>query len=123
MAKKPSQKQQSFPFKGFLDVALTKEQLAGQKSWNPSLEELMQGLQRLTEDDLGVKFRWDTHNRCHMATASPISPDHECAGWYLSGRGSTPEKALKQLLYIHFVMWNGAWPIHNLEKARREDYE
>jgi len=40
----------------------------------------------------------------------PDSP-HPHSGWTLTGRGSNPLKALKQVCFRHFVMFGEDWPL------------
>lgn len=124
MPKKTQQKaaNQPYPFHGFVDVRLTEVQLAGQKKWEVSPEELLEGMLTLVEADYAVKFKWDSNNNCHQASLTGNGIDHEYCGWHLVARGSSPLKALKQLLYIHFKLWEGVWPLQAPKQAR-EDYE
>jgi hypothetical protein len=85
--------------------------LAGQKSWQVGPDDLFDGLLKFLEEGYSVKFRYDDHNQCHQASATGVALDHDYCGWHLVGRGSSPEKALKQLLYLHYHVWKRNWPL------------
>lgn len=64
---------------------------------------------RLTEESLKVTLAYDDRNECYSAFLIPKNPEHKNAGCILSGRGSTPLKALKQAAYIHWQIFDGDW--------------
>lgn len=66
-------------------------------------------LVRLTEENLKVTLAYDDRNECYSCFLIPKNPEHKNAGCILSGRGSTPVKALKQASYIHWQIFDGDW--------------
>lgn len=120
--KQPLPQNSPYPFHGFVDVRLTEQQLAGQKHWQVDSDVLLDALLKFVEEGFSVKFRYDGVNGCHQAAATGVDTAHDYCGWHLVGRGSSPEKALKQLLYIHYHLWEGVWPIGK-PKQSRDDYE
>lgn len=50
----------------------------------------------------------------YTCIVAPADPDHQDSGWMLSGRGSTPLKAIKQACYRHFVLYDGVWPKYDV---------
>jgi hypothetical protein len=64
---------------------------------------------RLTEENLKITISYDDFNECYSAFLIPKSAEHKNAGCILSGRGSTPIKAVKQAAYIHWNIFDGDW--------------
>jgi hypothetical protein len=125
MPKKSPDKRAYTPpvFRGFIDLPLTDAQLDAQKRWDVSDDALLDGLLKFTEEGYAVKFRWDSYNECHQATATPVDSAHSYAGWYLTGRGSAPIKALKQLLWLHYHVLDALWPVDNPVPKRKDKFE
>lgn len=64
---------------------------------------------RLTEENMKVTLAYDDFNECYSCFLIPKGDDHRNAGCILSGRGSTPIKALKQAAYMHWQIFDGDW--------------
>jgi len=64
---------------------------------------------RLTEENLKITISYDDFNECYSAFLIPKNAEHKNAGCILSGRGSTPIKAVKQAAYIHWRIFDGDW--------------
>jgi hypothetical protein len=63
----------------------------------------------LVESDYAVSIKWDTFNKCYAAfltTQNKFSPNWNLC---LSGRGSTPTKAFKQVYWKH-CQCDKVWP-------------
>lgn len=78
-------------------------------------------LLRLTEEGMKVTIAYDDFNECYSCYLIPKSPDHANAGCILSGRGSTPIKAVKQAAYIHWNIFDGDWS--DARQSRREELD
>lgn len=78
-------------------------------------------LLRLTEEGMKVTIAYDDFNECYSCYLIPKSPDHTNAGCILSGRGSTPIKAIKQAAYIHWNIFDGDWS--DARQSRREELD
>lgn len=111
------------PFNGFIDLNLTDAQLESQKAWKIDPETLLDGVLKLCEEGYAMKLRWDSYNECHQCTITPQSRDHAYAGWYLTGRGSSPEKAIKQCLWLHYHVLDTVWPVADNKPRRKDKFE
>ena len=78
-------------------------------------------LLRLTEEGMKVTIAYDDFNECYSCYLIPKSPDHTNAGCILSGRGSTPIKAVKQAAYIHWNIFDGNWS--DARQSRRDELD
>lgn len=90
----------------WVNYTLSSEQKAELKSQDFDFDN---ALVRLTEENLKVTLAYDDRNECYAAYLIPKNPEHKNAGCILSGRGSTPVKALKQAAYIHWQIFDGDW--------------
>ena len=106
-AKKTPQPQ--FPQAQFVSYTLSDDQRKELKKTIFSAEEYDSQMLKLEEEDYKITFRPDTFNKCHAVWIIPTGEKHVNAGMILSGRGSTPLKALKQALYIHYQIFDGEW--------------
>lgn len=66
-------------------------------------------LLRLTEEDMKVTISYDDYNECYSCFLIPKKQESINYGAILSGRGSTPIKAVKQACYLHWNIFEGNW--------------
>lgn len=99
----------NFPQASFISYTLSKEQRAELKKTLFSFDEIDSQMLKLEEDGYKITFRPDDFNKCHAVWLIPSGEKHPNTGMILSGRGSTPLKALKQALYIHYQVFDGEW--------------
>jgi hypothetical protein len=93
----------------FVKYELNDEEKAECKATEWSLEIADSHLIRLSESGYAVSLKWDGFHKCcaaFLTTKDEKSPNFNLC---LSGRGSSPMKALKQLMYKHAVT-EGVWP-------------
>jgi len=65
-------------------------------------------LEGLYDQGYKLSSRWDSFNSCYAAWLVP--PDKGVnAGMILAGRGSTPTKAIKAVIFIHLAILEGVW--------------
>lgn len=93
----------------FVNYELTKEEQAACKKWEFGIEDYFNAIEKLLDSDYKVSFSQDTYNRCFAAFLTPTKDNKVNEGMILSGRGSTPLKAFKQLCYKHFHIFDGLW--------------
>lgn len=93
----------------FVDVNLTKTQSKEVKESIFGMDELENALTKLCESKYKVTCSYDDYSSCFSAFLIPTAPDDLNAGMILTARGSTPIKAVKQLLYKHYTVTAGAW--------------
>jgi len=73
-------------------------------------------LVRLTEEDMKVTISYDDYNTCYSCFLIPKKPESTNFGCILSGRGSTPVKAVKQACYLHWNIFEADWTDGRLSK-------
>lgn len=92
----------------FVNINLAPDQIATIKASGWDTHRLDTSLDALLSDGFKCTVRFDNRNQCYAAWLVP--PDgHKWAGLILSGRGSTPTKAMKQLLFIHYIVLDRNW--------------
>jgi len=111
----------SFVASEFINFPLSKEQKSEIKAWLPTFEELDDILLKLTEGEYRVTLRYDDRSEAYACWFNPVGEEHPNIGLTLSGRGSTPLKALKQALYIHNV-FEGDWA-GNYKSFKEDDMD
>lgn len=90
----------NYEFKGFVDYVLTGDEKAFLKEQGVDFERLDNALEGACDKGYTFKFSWDSYNKCYMCIVAVSDPESANAGWFLTGRGSQPIKALRQALYI-----------------------
>jgi hypothetical protein len=93
----------------FVSYTLSKEQRSELKATVFTLDQMDSQMLKLEEEGYKITFRPDDFNSCHAAWIIPTGDKHPNSGMILSGRGSTPLKALKQALYIHYQVFDSEW--------------
>jgi len=86
----------------FVQFVLSDEQRGHLKSTALTSEQIDGTLSRLFDDGYKLSMKWDDYSKAFAAWLIAPEWDNPNMGRILSGRGSTPIKALKQLFYIHF---------------------
>jgi len=97
---------------------LSKDDKLACKAWEISLEELDQELMRLNESGYKVSVGWDDYSQAFASFLVPQNKDMENFGLILTGRGTTPVKAVKQVRYKHLRCLGEDW--HNYARGDRE---
>lgn len=78
-------------------------------------------LLRLVEEGYKITMGFDKFNECFSCFVVPTGEGHKHTGMILSGRGSTPLKALKQGCYIHWQVFDGDWT--DVRVSQREELD
>lgn len=104
----------------FVQRELTAEEGQKCKAWELSEVDAFDALFKLTEAYYKVTMRFDEYHHMFGCWLMPPKTDSSNAGLILTGRGSTPLKALKQALYKHYVLFQEVWP---KERDERGEYE
>lgn len=103
-----SKKEAVLPQVHWVSVTLTDEDKARIKSVPNVFEGIDDTLVAMCHDGYKFKLSFDAFNDCYSCFVLPGDGSAN-AGWILTGRGSTPLKALKQALYIHSVVLEADW--------------
>lgn len=111
MAKKPVQHASNgFKPKSWVKYELDKKEIALVKAWTPTFEEMDATLVDGLCDEYRVNLSQEPGKTTWLAVMQTKSDDHQHSEALLSGRGSTPLKALKQLMYKHLELFRKKWP-------------
>ena len=102
MATKKPKKILNPDFRGFVNIQVTEELKKFLKAMEFSEGAFVNGLFKLINEGYSVKFSYDDYNHCFQAVMTGQAKEHADYGVFLSGRGSTPEKAFKQMSYFFF---------------------
>ena len=78
-------------------------------------------LLKLAQGGYRIAVRFDEKNDAYASWFNPVGEEHPNAGLTLSGRGSTPLKAVKQALYIH-ALFEGDWA-SNYKQFKEDDLD
>lgn len=106
--------------KTFVNVNLTNDDRQAIKAWSLTLEDLDNAFLKLVEEGHRVNVSYDSFNQCFSATLNQTDEKHRNAPLLLSGKGSTPLKALKQVMYIHWKLLDGDWVAYSQSHQRAE---
>lgn len=106
----------------FVNYTLSVEQKRDLKNLPWTLEEHDTALIRLNEGGYNVSHKWDEYNECFSCFVSPTKENDANQGYILTGRGSTPVKAFKQVCYLHWQIFDQDWSEHYTSKEH-EDFD
>jgi len=111
MAKKEAPRpSSSFKAKSWVKYELDKKEMALVKAWTPTFEEMDAALLDGLCDEYRVNLSQEASKTTWLAVMQTKSDEHIHSEALLSGRGSTPLKALKQLMYKHLELFRKEWP-------------
>jgi len=108
-------------FKGFVNYSLSEGEREACKRTEMSLESLESMLKTVEDGGYKLFLSFDFKNSVYQAAMTCNELTHFNAGWFLTGRGSTPVKALKQLFYMHFTIFGSSWPHEGQGKMDLDD--
>lgn len=78
----------------------------------PKAADLFKDMLGLCNQGYNLSVKWDSYSKCFQASLLPYSPQCPNAGYGLSARAVTPERAVSLLLYKHFVVLEENWVAH-----------
>lgn len=93
----------------FISYPLSKEQTDEIKRASWDLDDLDNALITFAEQDYKVTTSYDDYSSCYACFITPKGDKHRNAGFILTGRGSSPHKAIKQAYYVHVSLFDGDW--------------
>jgi hypothetical protein len=101
---------QGFKLAIFVDPQLDALQRAELKKAPFSAELADSELTRVFEQNYKLTLKFDERSQAYTAWLLPEGEKHKNSGYILSGRGSTPLKAVKQVLFKNAVFFpDGDW--------------
>jgi hypothetical protein len=114
-------KQSKFDDVEFINYDLSSEQKKACKSWQLTVDEMDDHLIKLCEAQYKLSVAWDDYNEAFAAFLSTRDTHSYNAGKILTGRGSTPVKAIKQVLYKHLECLGEDW--RNYARAKGDELD
>jgi len=104
----------------FVNWALSAEEKVACKAWSLNLEDYDSAYGKLIEDGYKVTVSYDGFRSCFTASVVPAKDAKSNQGYILTGKGSTPLKAVKQAFYIHWHIMAEEWSSYSTAKAQEE---
>lgn len=93
----------------FINYELNKAQTAELKAQPNDANKLFASLEGLINDGYKLTVKYDERNECFASFLFAPDDGGANSGFILTGRGSSCVKAVKQLLYKHFVCLPNGW--------------
>jgi len=93
----------------FIQYELDKDQQKACKDHAISADQLFDEMLALISDGYRISLQYDTYGECYGCFMHTRVEGHPNYGYMLTGRGSSPLKALKQLIYKHSVCLDRHW--------------
>lgn len=97
----------------FVNWSLTVEQKAACKVWSLALEDYDNAYGELIQGGYKITASYDNFRACFTASIVPTKDAKSNQGFILTGKGSTPLKAIKQALYIHYHVMGEEWAAYS----------
>ncbi len=117
---KPKPTQTRFNDVKFVNWALTTEEkqdcktfLTGEADYDDALHVIVQAGYKTT-------LSWDNFRQCFTASIVPTKDAKNNQGYILTGKGSTPLKAIRQALYIHYRIMDEDWASYSTSTNAEE---
>lgn len=104
----------------FVSADLTDAEKALCKVWGEWEVDPDALLESVLGDGLRLTLKDDPATGGFLVFLNPVGDTHPYVGWVLSGRGSTPVKAIKQACFRHLVQLKRKWPLVSKSTARTE---
>lgn len=126
MARDPKNKPASKPTQPrfndvqFVNWSLSAEEKAAVKAWVLTIEEYDNFIGGLVEAGYKITVSYDNFRACFTASIVPTKDAKSNQGYILTGKGSTPIKAIRQAMYTHYYIMDGEWASYSTAKAAEE---
>lgn len=98
-------------WKGFYNIALSKEDEAAFLAWDCGLIDVYAWISHLTDSGYKVSFDFDPYNQGARASLYCTNAKMEWAGYTLTAWAEDTQTAFKLLLFKHDVMCKGKWEV------------
>jgi len=93
----------------FVQYELTPSEKEACKVWATGFDELDTCMLNLADEGYRIAVKFDDYSHAYSAFVQIFEPDHAHYNCILTGRGSTPLKAIKQACFKHFVVFDQEW--------------
>jgi len=98
-----------FKFKGYVSCNLDKSMRDRVLAWQPTSDDIMGEIDRLTSDGYKVSFGQDKKNDCIQTSITAYDVSDAVDGYVLTGRGGSLYDAIKSALYKHLQILEADW--------------
>lgn len=98
----------------FINWSLNDEEKAACKAWVLTVEDFDNALTSLLQSGYKITQSFDENRSVYTGSIIPTQNAKSNQGFILAGKGSTPLKAIKQALYIHFHIMGEEWASYSL---------
>jgi hypothetical protein len=126
MARDPKNKPESKPTKPrfndvqFVNWSLSFEQKQDCKNFLVTEGDHDEALLTIIQAGYKVTVSYDNYRDCFTASIVPTQDAKSNQGFILTGKGSTPLKAARQVLYIHYRIMDEDWSAYSTAKSVEE---
>lgn len=104
----------------FVNWALSAEDKTACKEWELSVDDYSDAIGSLIEGGYKVTVSYDDFRSCFTASIVPTKDAKSNQGYILTGKGSNPLKAIRQVLFIHYRIMGEEWAAYSTAKAIEE---
>jgi len=96
-------------WQGFVDIDLGPDHKDAIRDLSTDPLDVMGLVAELVEEGYKVSLSNDSAHNSYICAITQTDPGQPNAGYTLSGRGSTLEKAINSVAYKHFTLADGGW--------------
>lgn len=119
-APKSAPKAERFNDVKFVNWSLDADQKAACKAWELERDDIDNLLVKTIEGGYKVTLSYDGFRSAYTASLIAQQEAKTNYGFILAGKGSTPLKALKQALYIHYYIMAEDWSAYSVQGSAEE---
>lgn len=116
----PKPTQQRFNDVQFVNWSLSAEEKTACKGWLSNVEEYDNALLATIEAGYKITISYDTFRTCFTSSIVPTKDAKSNQGYILTGKGSTPLKASKQAMFIHYQIMGEEWASYSVVSKSEE---
>jgi len=118
---RPKVERQWAPDSEFVQMELAAAEKQDLRKYAADIDGLDEALKDALEQDIKITIKTDERNACYVAFGFPLEGSDN-QGFILTGRGGSPSRALRELLYKDGVILGHEWAgYHNRPKPDGED--
>jgi len=105
----------------FVALELSKDEKAALREFAAEMDDLDEFIKDILTDGTKLTMKDDERNSCYVVFAfAPEGSDN--GGYILTGRGGTPTRAMRELLYKDRILLDHVWEsYHNRSRADGDD--
>lgn len=97
----------------FVNWSLDAEQKQQCKAWLLSEGDIANAMDNTIQAGYKITTSWDGFRSCYTCSLVPTESAKSNHGYILTGKGSTSLKAVKQALFIHYLVMDEDWAAYS----------